>query len=418
MEPMPAFLSVLYRICRAGVTLALLAVAPVKGQTLAFPGAEGFGRFASGGRGGDVYIVTNLDDAGSGSLREGVNNRVAGVPRTVVFAVSGTIFLNSTLRITQGDLTIAGQTAPGDGICLARYALNPSNAENVIIRFIRSRLGDTAGVEDDAFMCRYASNMIVDHCSFSWSVDETASSYDNSNFTMQWCIISESLRDSVHSKGAHGYGAIWGGLGATFHHNLVAHHDSRNPRFNGARTHGTAGELVDMRNNVFYNWRGNSTYGGEPSDSGLQARHNLVNNTYQSGPATPSGAVRYRILEPTRNSASTGADLSLFHISGNHTTASTTVSADNWNGGVQVVNSSEFPEMRADEPFVAPPVATQSAEDSFPLVLARAGCRLPVRDAVDTRIIAEVQDGTFTPRPLPPTATLTACRMRGKAPTV
>lgn len=375
--------------------LALVAPA-ASGQTLGFPGAEGFGRFASGGRGGEVRIVTNLNDSGPGSLRDAVTNRNAGVPRTVVFAVSGTIFLDSTLNISGSDLTIAGQTAPGDGICLARYTLNPSNSNNVIIRFIRSRLGDTAGVEDDAFRCRYASNVIVDHCSFSWSVDETASSYDNTNYTMQWCIISESLSDSVHSKGPHGYGAIWGGLGATFHHNLIAHHASRNPRFNGARTHGTDGELVEMRNNVIYNWSGNSTYGGEPTDTGLQARHNMVNNTYKAGPATGTGAIRHRILEPSENPASTGPILSLFHISGNHTTASETVTTDNWAGGVQVVDPSLYPVMRADTAFETPPIITQSAQDSFPLVLGYSGCRLPVRDAVDTRIVSEVQNGTST----------------------
>lgn len=382
----------------AAVVLNVLGVTALCAQVTAFPGAEGFGRFASGGRGGDVYVVTNLNNSGPGSLREAVVNRTSDVPRTVVFAVSGTIFLESTLRITEGNLTIAGQSAPGDGICLAHYPIDPSNSSNVIIRFIRSRLGDTAGKENDAFSCRYASNMIIDHCSFSWSVDETASSYDNTNFTMQWCIISESLRDSVHSKGQHGYGAIWGGLGATFHHNLIAHHDSRNPRFNGARTHGTGNELVEMRNNVIYNWRGNSTYGGEPTDTGLPARQNMINNTYKSGPATGTGSIRHRILEPTKNAASTGTTLSLFHIAGNHTTASTTVTADNWNGGVQVVSAAEYPVMRAGNAFAAPEVITQSAQDSFPLVIAHAGCRLPARDPVDTRIVAEVRNGTFTHR--------------------
>jgi len=400
----------LHRVLAFGISrsvtvcvLALFAaitvwVAPAAAQTLAFPGAEGFGRFASGGRGGDVYIVTNLNDSGPGSLRDAVANRSASTPRTVVFAVSGTIYLNSTLRITQGNLTIAGQTAPGDGICLARYPLNPSNATNVVIRFLRSRLGDTLLVEDDAFVCRYATNVIVDHCSFSWSVDETASAYDNTGFTMQWCFATESLRDSVHSKGAHGYGGIWGGLGASFHHNLLAHHDSRNPRFNGARTHGTDGELVDMRNNVFYNWRGNSTYGGEPTDSGLPARHNLVNNIYKNGPATSTGTSRYRILEPSQNTLSTGSTYSLFHVAGNWTTASATVTANNWNGGVQVISSTLYPTIRADAPFTAPLVVTQSAQDAYPLVLAYAGCRLPARDPIDTRIAGEVANGTFTYR--------------------
>ncbi len=378
------------------IGLTLLSASWIMAQTLAFPGSEGFGRFVSGGRGGDVYIVTNLNDSGAGSLREGVTNRNVTTPRTVVFAVSGTIFLSSPLRITKGNLTIAGQTAPGDGICLANYEIDPGGTDNVIVRFLRSRHGDVSGVEGDAFSCRYASNLIIDHCSFSWSVDETFSTYINSNLTLQWSIVSESLRSSVHSKGNHGYGGIWGGITASYHHNLLAHHDSRNPRFSGAGGHGTADELVDMRNNVIYNWRGNTTYGGEPTDTGLPARHNMVNNTYKPGPATPSGAIRYRIVEPSYNPDSTGTTLSLFHVAGNRTTASATVSADNWNGGVQVVPSSEFPGIRADEPFEVPPVITQSADESYQLVLAHAGCRVPVRDSVDTRIVGEVQNGTFT----------------------
>jgi hypothetical protein len=160
--------------CPVPIALALLSASPVMAQTLAFPGAEGFGRFVSGGRGGDVYIVTNLNDSGTGSLREGVTNRNVTTPRTIVFAVSGTIFLNSPLRITKGNLTIAGQTAPGDGICLANYEIDPGGTDNVIIRFLRSRHGDVSGAEGDAFSCRYASNLIIDHCSFSWSVDETS----------------------------------------------------------------------------------------------------------------------------------------------------------------------------------------------------------------------------------------------------
>ncbi len=365
-------------------------------QTLAFPGAEGFGRFTSGGRGGEVYVVTNLNDSGPGSLRDAVANRTASTPRTVVFAVSGTIDLNSTLRITQGNLTIAGQTAPGDGICLARYPLDPSNSSNVVIRFLRVRLGDVAGVENDAFSCRYASNVIIDHCSFSWSVDETGTAYINTNFTMQWCYVTESLNNSVHSKGPHGYGGIWGGIGASFHHNLLAHHNSRNPRFSGAGGHGTDGELVDMRNNVVYNWKGNSTYGGEPTATGLPSHQNMVNNYYRYGPATGTGAIRYRILGPTPD-ATTGA-YGLFHVSGNHATASTTVTANNWNGGVQGPTATALTAMRVDVPFTVAPVVTQSALNSYPLVLAYGGCRLPARDSVDARISNEVSTGTATYR--------------------
>ena len=380
------------------VGLLSLGVASAFAQALAFPGAEGYGRFATGGRGGDVYIVTNLNDSGAGSLREGVAKRVPGVPRTIVFAVSGTIYLRSTLRITTGDLTIAGQSAPGDGVCLAHYPLDPSNSDNVILRFLRSRLGDTIGIENDAFSCRYANNVIVDHCSFSWSVDETATAYLNSNFTMQWCISAESLRDSVHSKGPHGYGGIWGGMGASFHHNLLAHHDSRNPRLSGAAAHGTDRELVDLRNNLIYNWRGNSTYGGEPTDGGLPSRQNLVNNCYKSGPGSRAGAIAYRVLNPSASAVSPASPYGLFHVSGNRATASATVSADNWSGGVQGPSAAELAAMRVDTPFAVAPVATQSADAAQALVLGYAGCRLPTRDAVDTRIVSEASSGTATYR--------------------
>jgi pectate lyase len=360
----------------------------VQAQPIAFPGAEGFGRFASGGRGGQVIYVTNLNNSGAGSLRAAVT---ASGPRTVVFAVGGTIQLQSTLRITNGNLTIAGQTAPGGGICLAGYPLDPSGASNVIIRFIRSRLGDTAALENDAFNCRYATDVIIDHCSFSWGIDETATAYDNTRFTMQWCVISESLRDSVHDKGVHGYGGIWGGLGASFHHNLIAHHDSRNPRLNGARYHLTENELVDFRNNVIYNWRSNSCYGGEPASATVPSRQNLINNYYKYGPATASN-IRSRILSPSALDGSYG----LFHVSGNFVRGSTTITADNWAGGVQGLNSSQLAAIKAENPFSVAPVITQDATDAYPLVLAKAGCVIPFRDPVDARIVQETTNGTTT----------------------
>jgi len=391
---LPALSVIALALAFVGATSPSRAVA----QTPAFPGAEGFGALASGGRGGDVYIVTNLNDSGTGSLRDGVTKRTTGVPRTIVFAVSGTIYLNSTLRITVGNLTIAGQTAPGDGICLARGSLDISGSSNVIIRFIRSRFGDALGIEGDAFSSRDASNVIIDHCSFSWSVDECASAYRNTNFTIQWSIASEALRDSVHSKGPHGYGGIWGGLGTSFHHNLLAHNDSRNPRFSGAGSHNTAGELVDFRNNVIYNWRINTTYGGEPTNSGLPSRQNVVNNYYKPGPVTPNNTLRYRVLNPSAAAApEAGASpYGLFHVLGNHATASTTVTADNWNGGVQGPTAAQLVAMRINTAFTAPAVATQSALDAYPLVLAYAGCRLPVRDSVDTRVVSDVQQGIAT----------------------
>ncbi|MEY4488612.1 MAG: hypothetical protein RIQ79_1120 [Verrucomicrobiota bacterium] len=387
-NPTPGMLASAIR-CLA---LALTASTGLHAQQLAFPGAEGYGRFSTGGRGGVVYHVTNLNDSGTGSLRAAV---AASGNRTVVFDVSGTIYLASTLRITQGNLTIAGQTAPGDGICLANYPVDPSNSSNVVIRFIRSRLGDGANLENDAFSCRYATDVIVDHCSFSWSIDETATAYDNTRFTMQWCFVTESLRDSVHDKGAHGYGGIWGGLGATFHHNLLAHHDSRNPRYCGARFHGTDGEYCDVRNNVIYNWRGNSCYGGEPTDAGIPSHQNLINNYYKYGPATNSG-VRSRLLQPTANALSTAVPYGLFYVAGNYTSGSATITADNWAGGVQGPTTAQLAALRSSTAFSVAPVVTQTAAAAYPLVLAYGGCLKPTRDPVDTRIVSEVTNGTVT----------------------
>ncbi len=238
----------------------------------AFPGAEGGGMYASGGRGGDVYIVTNLDDYGSdeekivGSLRYGLEES----DRTIVFNVSGNIHLKDVLNIkNKKNITIAGQTAPGDGITLTGYQTYIEGCENLIIRYMRFRTGSKnilMGDSMDAICARRCRNIIFDHLSTSWSTDETMSVYQNTDTTVSYCIISESLAMSGHSKGRHGYGAIWGGLNATFHHNIVASHVSRCPRASdGYGTVTDSGNVVgtedanhigvtDIRNNVFFDW--------------------------------------------------------------------------------------------------------------------------------------------------------------------
>lgn len=353
----------------------------------AFPGAEGHGRFTTGGRGGKIIHVTNLNDSGTGSLRAAI---AQSGPRIVVFDVSGLIELNSELRITNDNITIAGQTAPGDGICLKNYSLNV-DANNVIIRYIRSRMGDEKAFEGDAAWGRNKQNIIIDHCSFSWSTDECGSFYDNQNFTMQWCILSESLRVSVHDKGTHGYGGIWGGQKASFHHNILAHHDSRNPRMNGSRYTGKPeNELVDFRNNVLFNWGGNSGYAGEGGS------FNFVNNYYKYGPATTSSK-RYQIFQPDPDNGSNtnvAGTYGKFYVAGNYVYGSTAVTTDNWQG-INPSGTLTDALVKSDNEFNYGQITTHTAEDAYSAVINYAGASLK-KDAVDTRISNEIINGTNT----------------------
>jgi len=353
----------------------------VRAQLPAFPGAEGYGRYTTGGRGGAVYTVTNLADSvvkpPEGSLRWALNKPG---PKTIVFAVSGTIDLKRRLNISKSDVTIAGQTAPGDGICIKGETVS-IEADNVIIRHMRFRCGNEIPGEEpkDAISCIRHKNIIIDHCSMSWSVDEAASFYDNENFTLQWCIVSESLYNAGHPKGEHGYGGIWGGKGASFHHNLLASHTSRLPRFCGARYHPDTreAEMVDFRNNVIFNWGFNSSYGGEIG------QQNMVNNYYKPGPATRKN-VHSRILEPFDS-------LGIWYLSGNRMEGSREVTSDNWKGVEG--DYAGMAAIRAGSPFPFAPVTTESARRAYRSVLKNAGATLPRTDSHDSRIIRETKNG-------------------------
>lgn len=368
------------------------------GAALAFPGAEGGGMYTTGGRGGRIIHVTNLNDSGTGSLRAAVE---ASGPRIVVFDVAGIIELSSKLRIRNGDLTIAGQTAPGDGICIKNYA-TVVEADNVIIRFVRFRLGDQGANADDgedAIWGRRQKDIIIDHCSMSWSIDECASFYGNSNFTMQWCILTESLRHSVHGKGSHGYGGIWGGENASFHHNLLANHDSRNPRFDHPEIYENPSDPdrrgnVDYRNNAVYNWGSNSTYGGEGG------HFNMVGNYYRQGPASRDRAY---FIDANGIYTSNGTDYGYpyLYMDGNHYVQYPDMTAGDgvyWHDhGTNIppdasrLLSSLLPISGPDGQTVY--TTTHSAQDAFALICETGGASL-VRDEVDDRACHDAQSGT------------------------
>ncbi|MBC3845008.1 pectate lyase [Winogradskyella echinorum] len=358
------------------LVILLLFSVLVYSQNLAFPTAEGFGRYTTGGRGGFIYKVTNLNDSGEGSLRKGILKDGA---RIIVFEISGTIELKSKLDINKGDLSILGQTAPGDGITVKGYPVT-IKSDNVVLRYLRFRMGDINGIEGDALGCRGTNNVIIDHCSISWGTDENASFYNNKNFTLQWSIISEALNKSIHKKGAHGYGGIWGGERASFHHNLIVSNNSRNPRFSGSKTtENSENEFVDFRNNVIYNWGNNSIYGGE------KGTYNLINNYFKPGPAT-SSSKQNRIVSPSE-------PYGKFYVDGNFVYNNEEVTINNWSGGVQC----EKPELtKLNIPIdILGNITTTSARQAYKEVLEYAGANIK-RDAVDKRITKAVTKGNAT----------------------
>lgn len=407
----------------------------------AFPGAEGHGRYVTGGRGGEIRHVTNLNDSGAGSLRSAVSG---SAKKIVVFDVSGVIALKSDLKIG-ANTTIAGQTAPYPGITL-RYRTVRPDADNVIVRFIRVRRGQEKDVNDgaDAIWTRENNGMIFDHCSFSWSIDEVASFYDNNNFTMQWCTVAESLNNAGHDKGAHGYGGIWGGKLASFHHNMIAHVTNRVPRFNGARyewdgykdnalydeykwENPVQAENVDFRNCLMYNWgNSNGCYGG-PGGGQI----NIVNNYYKGGPATPdSKAQRVTEISVASESNSEGHPntygmTSRYYINGNTTETNSGKVTENrdWAGvtydsGVFTIDGERWSldennmygdavehkansegkmcvRIKLDEPTPQGEVTTHSASTAFEKIMEYCGASLN-RDDVDARYMEEARTGTAT----------------------
>ncbi len=398
----------------------------------AFPGAEGYARYTTtGGRGGKIYHVTNLNDSGTGSLRWALSQ---SGPRIIVFDVSGYIDLKSQLNITS-NTTIAGQTAPGEGITLRYYTLYFGKADNVIVRFIRCRRSQVKDVNDgaDATWGRDHKNIIIDHCSFSWSIDEVASFYDNRNFTMQWCNVAEGLANPGHTKGEHSYGGIWGGKDASFHHNFIAHVQNRAPRFNGARYNWTGydntkysnsiqAERVDFRNCVMYNWgNGNGCYGG-PGGGYI----NMINNYFKAGPGTSN---KTRVTQVSVSDATNGGSnpfpgyASRYYIKGNYVTAASKPENYDWSGviydsGLSTINDERYikdanhyygtdvtyvkdanqidcVKLKLDEPIDGGDVTTHSAQTAYQKVLLYGGASL-YRDAVDVRNMEEMSNGTTT----------------------
>ena len=398
-----------YRIIATFLLLAALTQAEAQTQAPAFPGAEGFARLTtSGGRGGEVYHVTNLNDSGTGSLRDALSKD----NRIIVFDVSGYIDLKSDLRVQHSNITIAGQTAPGDGITLRYYTFNLADAKanNIIIRFLRFRRSQVKNVNDgaDAAWGRNNKNVIFDHCSFSWSIDETASFYDNASFTMQWCTVGEGLNNAGHDKGAHGYGGIWGGKEASFHHNLIIHENNRTPRLNGARygwdgydhsrySNTIEAEVVDLRNNLIYNWgQGNGAYAGQGG------YHNIVGNYYKAGPATKNKTRVFQCGHTSNDKSDNGSKIDPdnkhiyghFYIDGNYVSAASSPANYDWQGVIiDDSNATIQDTIRLSKPVATGDVTTHRAEDAYEKILQYCGASY-VRDAVDARYMEEVRTST------------------------
>ena len=394
--------------------VALLSGSHVEAQLPSFPGAEGAGSLTTGGRGTlavptRVFEVTTLyDSIMPGSLRYAIAQNATS--RTIVFRVSGTIHLKSELKLSKANTTIAGQTAPGAGICIADHPFTIT-ANNVIIRYLRFRLGDrfqnlgmvNGSGDGDALTGTGIKNVVIDHCSMSWSSDEACTFYRGDSITLQWNIISEPLNYSYHFETGdldfeeHAYGGIWGGRNASFHHNLIAHCKGRMPRFDGSRNLSpyTAGqENADFRNNVIYNWSNYTTNGGEGGN------YNVVNNYYKYGPNTGTGnsagvPSRAMILNPGKQTSSPVLPYGKYFLNGNYVDSYPAITANNWRGASMSGGTlADTAQSKVTTAFTSRPVTTYTAEEAFDSVLARAGAILPLRDSVDMRIVNDVRNRT------------------------
>ena len=394
------------------------------GDLPAFPGAEGGGMYTTGARGEEapeIYHVTSLADDGSpGTFRDAVSKD----NRIIVFDVAGNIELDSELTISSSNLTILGQTAPGDGICIKNAAVSFNRSSNVIMRYMRFRMGtENADSDSDTLSARRGENLIFDHCSMSWSVDECASFYENENFTLQWCIISEPLNSSIHvedgERQEHGYCGIWGGTNASFHHNLLASAKGRFPRIGSSATTSIVGpldtdSLIDIRNNVFYNWKETGAYGGE-----YLTRVNIVNNYYKEGPASVDKNLNQFFEmsyddDESPDPLKRGTDLALSGNIYDHDPEAyrndeeraliEAINADNTQG-VDIADclnyeiedytafSSTAAQERHEEYIVKYPVNTQTVEEAYDDVLMYAGAS-KVRDSVDQRAVTDTENRT------------------------
>ena len=370
----------------------------------AFPGAEGGGMYSFGGRMGRVIVVSNLNDDGAGSFREACET--AG-PRTILFNVAGIIQLRDRIRIRAPYVTIAGSTAPGDGVCIAGNTVE-LETHDIIIRHMRFRRGATDATDrNDSFGGNPIGNVMIDHVSASWGLDENMSMYRHMyqppngskeqklptvNITIQYSIFSEAL-NTFH----HAFGSTIGGLNSTFHHNLWACNTGRNPSV------GMYGDFTFV-NNVLFNYRHRTIDGGDQ-----RSFFNIINNYLKPGPGTPSSAVAYRILKPESERSKVVFDnFGKAYVAGNFVEGYPEVSSDNWAGGVQPDSKAPvaevLPKIRVHEPFSHAPISIDSPQAAFEKVLANAGATLPKRDAVDTRVMKMVRSGIVPPISISPTS--------------